>query len=437
PLSRRGRLRRRLAPTSGLRKAILAGGLGLVFLLIGIALAFKKEVAEGLNSLAASTRDMLSHIVPTSALDTTVWVVGGVLVFLGVYLFVWLGLRSGLRHMIETIAPGAKSGLVDVYVHRQRLAQGPRIVAIGGGTGLSTILRGLKVKSSNITAIVTVSDDGGSSGRLIKDKGMIPPGDIRNCLVALADAEKSMTDLFQHRFKDDSGSLSGHSLGNLLMAGLLDQSHNDFEKAVERASDVLNIRGRVVPATLERVRLRALLDNGVEICGETAIVAAGQKIRKIYLDPPNVEPHKAALEAIRDADVICIGPGSVYTSIIPNLLVPGVSQALKETQAVKAYICNVMTQPGESDTFSASEHITAILMNTETRIFDYVLVNNGMPSEAAVEKYRESGQYLVEPDVDRIRSQGFRPIVRDFTSESDVVRHDQFKVADCIMGLLR
>lgn len=435
--NRRYRIRRLLVPTAGLRRAVLAGLLGLLFLVFGTAITFKVPLNRGLDALAALTRYYLGLFVPASALDTTVWILGGALLLVGVYLFVMMGVRNGIRHMIGTIIPGAKSGLVDVYVQRQRLAQGPRIVAIGGGTGLSTILRGLKVHSSNITAIVTVSDDGGSSGRLVKDKGMIPPGDIRNCLVALADAERSMTDLFQHRFKDDSGSLSGHSMGNLLIAALVDQARGDFEKAVERASDVLNIRGRVVPATLEQVRLRALLDNGVEVCGETAIASAGQKIRRIFLDPPNVQPHKAALEAIRDADIICIGPGSVFTSIIPNLLVPGIAQALKETQAIKVYICNVMTQPGESDSFSASEHITAILTNTESRIFDFVLVNSGVPSEATLEKYRESGQFLVEPDVDRIRSQGFRPIVRDFTGESDLVRHEPYKVAACIMGLLR
>jgi uncharacterized cofD-like protein len=339
--------------------------------------------------------------------------------------------------MIATINPGIRGPFGDEYRRRQILAQGPRIVAIGGGTGLSTLLRGLKLYSSNITAIVTVSDDGGSSGKLVKEKGMIPPGDIRNCLVALADAEKSMTDLFQHRFTSESGNLSGHSMGNLLIAALVDQSHGDFEKAVERASDVLAIRGRVIPATLDNVRLRALLDSGEEIAGETAIVEAGQKIRKIYLDPQGVAPHPAALEAIRDADIVVIGPGSVFTSIIPNLLVPGIAGALKETQAVKVYVCNVMTQPGESDSFSASQHVSAILTNTDSRIFDYVLVSTGSPSESSLEKYRESGQFLVDPDVDRIRGMGFRPVTGNFTSDTDFVRHDPSKVAERLMALLK
>jgi uncharacterized cofD-like protein len=432
----RRRFRDLLANTAGLQKAVLAGLLGLVFLFVGIALSFKVVIEPFLNWLADVTRNSLSFFVADENLDMTVWLVGGILLVAGLYFFVFLGVRNMIRHVIETVNPESKSGLMDAYRERQRLAQGPRIVAIGGGTGLSTILRGLKSKSSNITAIVTVSDDGGSSGRLRTEKGMIPPGDIRNCLVALADAEKSMTDLFQHRFRNDSGSLSGHSMGNLLIAALMDQAQGDFEKAVERASDVLNIRGRVVPATLDRVRLRALLDNGIEVCGETAIVQAGQKISRVFLDPPNVEPHKAAMEAIRDADMICIGPGSVYTSIIPNLLVPGIAQALKESKAVKVYLCNIMTQPGESDTFSASEHVTAILRNTESRLFDYVLVNNGVPSEAAVDKYRESGQFVVEPDIDRIRAHGFRPLVGNFMSESDFVRHDQSKVATRLMGLL-
>lgn len=433
----RRRFRSLLGQTAGLRKAIGFGLIGLVFLAIGVALSFKVIIEPGLQWLKNATERFVAGFVPPDRLDDTVWILGGVMLVLGIYFFVHLGLRQGFRHMLETVSPGLRSGLADVYRHRQRLAQGPRIVAIGGGTGLSTILRGLKTHSSNITAIVTVSDDGGSSGRLKREKGMVPPGDIRNCLVALADAEKSMTDLFQHRFKDDSGSLSGHSMGNLLIAALVDQSRGDFEKAVERASDVLAIRGRVVPATVERVQLRALLDNGIEICGETAIVAAGRKIRKMVLDPQNVSPHKAALEAIRDADLVIIGPGSVYTSIIPNLLVPGIAQALKETQAAKVYICNVMTQPGESDSFSASEHVSAILTNTEPHIFDFVLVNTGKPSEAALEKYRESGQYFVEPDVDRIRGMGFRPLAGEFAGETDFVRHDPHRVASRLMTLLR
>ena len=246
-----------------------------------------------------------------------------------------------------------------------------------------------------------------------------------------------MTALFQHRFQKDSGSLSGHSMGNLLIAALVDQASGDFEAAVGIASDVLNIRGRVVPATLDHVRLKAILDDGREISGETAIVHSGSKIRRIHLDPVNCTPHRSAIEAILDADLICIGPGSVYTSIIPNLLVPGISQALHDAVSPRVYICNVMTQPGESDRFTASEHVTSIQINVEKRIFDHVMVNTAMPSQNAVEKYREYGQHVVEPDIDVIRTMGFRTVTGNFISETDVVRHDPARLAARLIQLAR
>jgi uncharacterized cofD-like protein len=428
------RLRKLLAPTAGLQNAVALLILGVLAFVLGAVLSFKPLLRPAYHWMLDVIRGGTAAVVPPEEVDRAIWGLGGALLLLGIYL-TYRGARSAINHVIETLNPGLKTGKVDVYLRRQLLSQGPRIVAIGGGTGLSTLLRGLKQHSSNITAIVTVSDDGGSSGRLIKDKGMIPPGDIRNCLVALADAEKSMTDLFQHRFKNDSGSLSGHSMGNLLIAALVDQAHGDFEEAVERASDVLAIRGRVVPATLDPVRLRALVEGGIEICGESAIGQTDRRIERIFLDPPDCEAHPAAIEAIRAADLICIGPGSVFTSIIPNLLVPGVAKALQDSDAPKVYICNVMTQPGESDSFGASEHVSAILRNLEARILDYVLVNTGVPSESAIEKYREVGQYLVEADVDRIRAMGIRALQGDYMSESDFVRHDPMKVAARLVSL--
>lgn len=431
---KRSRLRRMMAPTAGLGKAVGITLLGLICFTIGSALSFKQAIEPLLDRVAKGASSILAYFVDGD-LEIPTHFLGGALLVLSM-LLIFIGLRAALRDLVETINPGIKSGMVDVYVRRQQLARGPHIVALGGGTGLSTLLRGLKQHSSNITAIVTVTDDGGSSGRLVQEKGMIPPGDIRNCLVALADAEKSMTDLFQHRFKKDSGSLSGHSMGNLLIAALVDQAQGDFEKAVEIASDVLAIRGRVVPSTLERVSLRALLEDGSEICGETAIVQAGKRIRRIFLEPANVAPHQGALDAIRDADLICIGPGSVYTSVIPNLLIPGIAQALRESRAPKIYICNVMTQPGESDSFTASEHVTAVQVNVQARIFDYVMVNTGVPSEGAIEKYRDSGQFLVDADFDRIRAMGFRPVTGNFMSESDFVRHDPMRVAARLIQLV-
>ncbi len=429
------RLRRLLAPTVGLQKAAGMIVLGVVSILLGIGLGFKPIVKPFANWLAKITEIGLANFVPRDRIDLAEWVLGLLFLLFGIYL-TFRAVRSVINHIIETLNPGLTAGKVDVYVRRRQLAQGPRIVALGGGTGLSTLLRGLKHHSSNITAIVTVTDDGGSSGKLIQDKGMIPPGDIRNCLVALADAEKSMTDLFQHRFKNDSGSLSGHAIGNLLIAALVDQAKGDFEKAIEIASDVLAIRGRVVPSTLERVRLRAILEDGTEICGETAIVAAGQRIRRIHLDPPNCVGYKAAIDAIAAADLICIGPGSVYTSVIPNLLVPEIAEALRLSKAPRVYICNVMTQPGESDSFSASEHVATILNNAEKKAFDHVMVNTGTPNPSLLGRYEKVGQFLVEADIDRIRALGVKVLQGNYMSETDFVRHDPMKVVARLMSLV-
>jgi uncharacterized cofD-like protein len=434
-MSKKYRFRRLLAPTAGFRKALLMFVAGLFVFSVGAALSFQMLVQPLFRSLEAASRNILSLVVVGDQLDQATWLLGGACLFFGLYL-VFQGLRSAIRHIWETINPEFKGGMVDIYVRRQQLAQGPRIVALGGGTGLSTLLRGLKQHSSNITAIVTVTDDGGSSGRLVQEKSIIPPGDMRNCLVALADAEKAMTDLFQHRFTKESGSLSGHSMGNLLIAALVDQAHGDFEKAIEIASDVLAIRGRVVPSTLEHVRLRAVMEGGNEICGETKIVQSGLRIRRIFLDPETPEPYKGALEAIEDAELICIGPGSVYTSVIPNLLVSGIAQAVQKSDARKAYICNVMTQRGESDAFTASEHITALQANLDTRLFDYVVINTGIPSEQALGKYREARQYLVEADIDRIRAMGYKVLAGDYMNESDLVRHDPMRLAARLLGLV-
>jgi uncharacterized cofD-like protein len=432
---RRHRLRKLLAPTAGLQKALGMFALGFFALLLGLGLSFKQILEPALQWFGERMHRGLGRLVPPDRIEYTEWLLGGAFLLMGSYLL-WRGVRSAFNHIAEVLNPGMTSGKMDVYFRRQQLSQGPRIVSMGGGTGLSTLLRGFKHHSSNITAVVTVTDDGGSSGRLIQDKGMIPPGDIRNCLVALSDAEKAMTDLFQHRFRGDSGSLSGHAIGNLLIAALVDQANGDFEKAVQIASDVLAIRGRVVPATLDHVRLRAELDDGTEVCGETRIVAAGRRIKKLHLDPTGSQAYPAALDAIENADVVCIGPGSVFTSVIPNLLVPGMAEALRECKAPKVYVCNVMTQPGESDDFAASQHVQAIFDNAGHGLFDFVLVNTGVPSESALEKYRASGSFLVEADVDRLRAMGLRVLQGNFMSETDVVRHDPMKVVSRILMLL-
>lgn len=432
---RRYRLRKLIAPTAGFRRATVSFIVGLAAFLLGFTISFRVQIPSIIDMLTRKVDALLRLVVAPEGIETARWIVGGLLLLVGLYLIVQ-AIRASLRSLFNILNPDAKNGLADTFRRRLVLAQGPRIVVVGGGTGLSTLLRGLKTYSSNITAIVTVTDDGGSSGRLTEELGLIPPGDIRNCLVALADAEKSMTDLFQHRFSGDSGSLSGHSLGNLLIAALTAQAHGDFEKAIEIASDVLAIRGRVVPSTLEHVQLKALMEDGEEMVGETTIVGASQRIRRVFLEPSEVTANEAAIQAIREADLICIGPGSVFTSVIPNLLVPGIAEAIDSASAKKAYICNVMTQRGESDSFSAAEHVGAIRANVDYRLFDYVMVNTGIPSSTTLDKYREAGQVLVEPDLDRIRSMGYRVLPGDYMNETDLVRHDPMRLAARLVNLV-
>lgn len=429
------RLRRLLAPTATIVRAVATLLVALVALAIGVGLSFRSMILPVLDRAYGLMRGLVAAMVRREDVEETLWIGGGLFLLLGLFLTYRAG-RAAMVHIVETLTPGLKGGKVDRYLRRQQLAQGPRIVAIGGGTGLSTLLRGLKHSTSNITAIVTVTDDGGSSGRLIRDKAMIPPGDIRNCLVALADAEKSMTDLFQHRFGGESGTLSGHSMGNLLIAALVDQAHGDFERAIEIASDVLAIRGRVVPSTLERVGICAEMSDGTRVCGETAIVESPERIRRIELDPPAPRPTREALEAIAKADLVVIGPGSVYTSIVPNLIVPEVAAALRLTKAPKVYVCNVMTQPGETDEFSAADHVAALLDHVGPGVVDYAMVNTTLPSEEARRRYAHANQTFVDPDVDRVRALGVRAMTGDYVSETDVVRHDPMKVAARLVSLV-
>ena len=421
--------------SSGLRKGIAVFVVSQVALLLGIILGYRQILHPLMRWATQSAENAVGNVVNKDQSSVLIHYIALFLLASGLYL-TFVSLRLMLNTVITTLNPGLTTGRVDVYFRRVQLANGPRVASLGGGTGLSTILRGIKQHTSNITAIVTVTDDGGSSGRLTQDKQMKPPGDIRNCMVALADAEKAMTDLFQHRFKNDSGSLSGHSLGNLLIAGFVDQAKGDFERAVEMASDVLAIRGRVVPATLDTVSLRARLDDHSEVCGETKIAQAGRRIEKIFVDPPDARPHPSAIEAVHNADVVCVGPGSVYTSVIPNLRVPGIPEAIIESKALKIYICNVMTQPGESDTFSASQHVKVIHDMVGYRLFDYVMVNTGVPPQDVLDRYMAVGQHYVEPDIDIIRSLGYKVITGNFMSDSDLVRHDPMKVAAKIMQMV-
>jgi uncharacterized cofD-like protein len=308
----------------------------------------------------------------------------------------------------------------------------PRIAALGGGTGLASLLRGLKRAPVDITAIVTVADDGGSSGRLRRDLNILPPGDIRNCLVALADDESLMGRLFQHRFAD--GDLSGHPFGNLFLAALSEVTGN-FDLAIQECSRVLKIRGRVLPSTLAQIRLWAEREDGSHVSGETRIAAGPGACRRVWLEP---EPaaYPPAVAAIEDADLVLLGPGSLFTSVLPHLAVPEIARALAASEAPRAYICNVMTQPGETDGFDAADHLARVLDAAPAGV-DLVLVHEGPLDPAAIAAYARLGQEPVHADHERLHGMGVRVIAGPFAEEGAVVRHAPAALATALIDLVR
>ncbi|GBC94088.1 Gluconeogenesis factor [bacterium HR15] len=425
-----------LLPGMSVKRWLLLSSLGVVVVLLGIWTLLAGQPAHWLNELYMALERFLRRSLSTAqGVQVARWGIGLGLIALGGALW-WWGLRRAWRTLVAILQPRVSGRVWDVLSRYALMAHGKRVVVIGGGTGLSTMLRGLKRYTANIVAVVTVTDDGGSSGRLRTELGILPPGDIRSCLIALADAEGSMTALLQHRFPSESGTLGGHSVGNLLIAAMT-QITGDFEQAVKEMSKVLAIRGRVLPSTLSHVNLRAEMEDGTCVEGETAIVACPARIRRMHLKPPDPPAPPEVIEAIRQADVVVLGPGSLFTSVIPNLLVPAVTDALHGTDAVRIYVCNVMTQPGETDNFTASDHVRAIEAHAGKRVFDYVLVNTRMPSPEMLERYRASGQDVVIPDVDRIRAMGYKVVTGDFISESDFVRHDPVRLAEAILRLAK
>ncbi|MCK9594731.1 MAG: uridine diphosphate-N-acetylglucosamine-binding protein YvcK [Candidatus Omnitrophica bacterium] len=346
-----------------------------------------------------------------------------------------LGFKRLMGSLINAIIPSSRANeLVDILYQRRQLARGPRIVAVGGGTGLSMLLTGLKEYSSNITAIVTVADDGGSSGRLRQQFDILPPGDIRNCLVALADASTMMRDLFQFRF--DSGSeLAGHSFGNLFIT-VMTRLTGDFEKAIRETSKVLALRGQVIPSSLSNVTLAAEYADGSVVEGENKIPRGHKPIRKVYLKPEHPAPAPEAIKAIDEAEIIVLGPGSLYTSIIPNLLIKEISDKIVASRAIKVYVCNVMTQPGETDGYSASQHVRALVEHSHPGIIDYCIVNTGKLPVQVLKRYEEGNAYSVVSDRKNIQNMGYRIIEEDTGSVSEgVIRHDHLKLANIILGL--
>ncbi len=320
--------------------------------------------------------------------------------------------------------------LLETVYRRRKLNRGPNIVAIGGGTGLSTLLKGLKRITNNITAVVTVGDDGGSSGRLREEMGILPPGDIRNCIAALAKDEHLVTNLFQYRFKNGEG-LEGHSFGNLFLTALCAIT-GDFVQAVKETSNVLSIRGRVLPSTVDDMKLVAQMQDGSVVRGESNIPEAGGKIEQLSTDPVECKPLEDVITAICEADLIILGPGSLYTSVIPNLLVKDVTDAIAATNAKKLYVANIMTQPGETDNYTLSDHVNAILKHAGgKKIIETVLINDFLPENLA-QKYEEQGQYMVKLDVENLKDiKVFSKRLIENSNEG-LVRHSSKRLAKVI-----
>src|SRR5215212_9183090 len=307
-------------------------------------------------------------------------------------------LNRALAAPLANWQPG--ESLIDRLLSYQQRERGPKIVTIGGGTGLSTMLRGLKRYSANITAIVTVADDGGSSGRLRRELGVLPPGDFRNCIVALAESEPLMDRLFQYRFGHGS-DLDGHSFGNLFIVAMSGITGN-FEEAIRESCRVLAVRGQIMPSTLENVTLCAELEGETHVLGESNISAAKLPIERVYLQPERPAAFPDAVRAILDADIVIVGPGSLYTSILPNLLVDGIAKALASTQALRLYVCNVATQPGETDEFRASDHVQALLKHLRGTPLDVVLANSNQAVAFKPDSHKpDSKVQHVVADVDR------------------------------------
>ncbi len=418
-----------LYPGMKFKRWLLLFSAGVIFVSMGLAIVFNYKyigvVEEAIFRLFYLTTGRFYYAVTT--------IVGSATIILGLSIML-AATRQIIKSVISVLVPEGSDKLVEIIFEKRKLNRGPAIAVIGGGTGLSVLLRGIKSITSNLTAVVTVADDGGSSGRLREDLGIIPPGDLRNCLVALADTEPLMEKLFQHRF-GGSGELAGHSFGNLFIAAMT-EIVGDVELALKESSKVLAVRGQVLPSSTARVLLVAEMTDGSIVTGESQIPLSGKKIKRVSINPEDVAPVKGAVEAIHEADACILGPGSLYTSVIPNLLVKGIAEALQESDAVKIYICNVMTQPGETDGFTASDHVKAIIDHAGPGCIDIVVINDQKVAPELREKYAEQGAYPVVPDVEAIEALGVKVVKANLISETNLVRHDPARLSRTIMSMV-
>ena len=435
-VTRSQRAVRWLQPGLVVKRWLLTSGLGLMMALLGAAVwADLKPIYWIIETLSW----MLSTITTVLPREIT----GPLVVIVGIGLVLW-GQSRSFGSIQQALAPDKDTVLVDALRTQSRLNRGPNIVAIGGGTGLSTLLSGLKRYSSHITAVVTVADDGGSSGRLRRELGVLPPGDIRNCLAALSTEEPLLSRLFQYRFTATAGSgLEGHSFGNLFLSALTAITGN-LETAITASSRVLAVQGQVVPATNVDVRLWAELENGDRIEGESNIGHAPSPIVRLGCLPERPPALPRALEAIASADLILLGPGSLYTSLLPNLLVPELVSAIGRSRAPRLYICNLMTQPGETDGLDVRGHLRAIeaqlaSLGIDQRLFSAVLAQDDLEASPLVEHYRSRGAEPVVCDAESLRRDGYDVTQAPLQGArpTATLRHDSRSLALAVMRFYR
>ena len=415
-----------LIPGLNIKRWLALYSLGVGLLIIGISLLFNYQWLSYIEDIVLAYSYSLTGYYNYNVLI----LVGAVLIGISAILIL-VGTSKVIKTIIRAVLPDPSSKVSDII----RLDKGPKIVVIGGGTGLSNLLRGLKAHTSNLSAIVTVADDGGSSGRLREDFKMIAPGDLRNCLVALAEQEGVMENLFRYRFEGNN-ELSGHSFGNLFITALAQVYDGDIEEALEAASKLLRVRGRVIPSSTEFIQLSAELIDGTIVDGESNIPHAGKKIKRVFSSPEHPKPEGAALRAIDEADVIILGPGSLYTSIIPNLLTDKIADHVRASKANKIYIANVMTQPGETSGYTLADHIQAIIDHSGVGIIDTVLANDGPLPIQMVEQYSAVGSEPVVIDSKRLQEMGIRTVRATLISQDKPAIHDPERLGKVLMDII-
>jgi uncharacterized cofD-like protein len=419
--------RKWLYPGLGVKRWLLLLLLGITMLGLGFA-DLLNDIGTSSSPLSPAWRTLTLQIIPSWALMLGLVLIGFGLSGLATYQLI--------RSLLAAFVPPGNTSVVDiVYRHRQR-QRGPKVVALGGGTGLSALLSGLKAYTDHITAIVTVADDGGSSGKLRRELGVLPPGDFRNCIAALADDEALTTQLFQYRFPamrreaDNGHTLDGHSFGNLFITAMASVT-GSFEKALVESGRVLAIRGQILPSTLENVTLCADLVDEAEavrrVAGESAIPEARLPIERVYFEPANVPAYPPALRAILDADLIIAGPGSLFTSVLPNLLVDDITRAIRASKALKIYVCNVATQLGETEGFTLDDHVQAIERHIGSGILPFVLANNDFDHPLP------ASWTLTQVRLTTLADANYQVITADVVDEQRPWRHDPSKLAHALM----